>query len=172
MTLTKNNSYVKVISFILALITAFSALTLTTTSFEAASKPQTAYTAVKKAYGKKFPLTNKNVIKGKKRIMGVKTSDLKSYYAASKTTGKKNAKSEYLIFVAEVKNKNNVNKVKSQLVKFKSNEESSMKNYLSSTGKKLFKNAKIGVKGKYVYIVMLDTSSNKKAVNALKKALK
>ena len=172
MTLTRNNAYIKIISLILAVITAFSALTVSNgVVAEAASKPSQAYTAVKKAYGKSFPLSSKNRIKGKKRIMGVRTSYLSSYYAASKTSGKKNAKKEYLIMIAEVKDKDDVKNVKSQLSKFKKNEEASMQNYLSDKGKKLFKNCKIGSVGSYVYIVMLDTSSNKKAVKAIKKTL-
>ena len=172
MTLTKNNSYIKIISVLLALITAFSAFTISGgLTAEAASKPSQAYSAVKKAYGDSFPLSSKNRIKGKKRVMGVRTSYLNSYYAASKTSGKKNAKKEYLIMIAEVKDKNDVKKVKSQLDKFKKNEEASMQNYLSEKGKKLFKNCKIGSVGSYVYIVMIDTSSNKKAVKAIKKTL-
>ena len=169
MTLTRNNYTVKLISLLMAIITIFSAFTVgNAVTAEAASKPQQAYTAVKKAYGKSFPLADKNRIKGKKRIFGVKTADLKSYYAASKISGKKNAKAEYLIMVAQVKDKNNVKKIKSQLTKFKTNEQSSMNNYLSDKGKKLFKNCKIGSVGTYVYIVMLDTGANKKAIKAIK----
>ena len=172
MTLTKNNYSVKLISIILAIITVFSAFTVSgSITAEAASKPQQAYSAVKKAYGKSFPLSSKKRVKGKKRVFGVKTADLKSYYAASKISGKKDAKAEYLIMVAEVKDKDNVKKIKGQLNKFKRNEESSMKNYLSDKGKKLFKNCKVGSVGSYVYIVMIDTSANKKAIKAIKKTV-
>ncbi len=173
MTLTKkNNLSIRLISIILALITAISAFSLTNGVAMAASKtPATAYSAVKKSYGKSFPFSAKNRVKGKRRVMGVKTADLSSYYAASKITGGKNSKCEYIIMVAKVKSKGKVSSVKSQLSKFKNNEESSMKNYLSSKGKKLFKNAKVGSVGSFVYIVMIDTNGNKKAVKAIKKAL-
>ena len=172
MTLTKRNSLsVKILSLLLAVITAFSAFTMTSVTAEAASVPAQAFVAVKKAYGKSFPLSSKNRIKGKKRVFGVKTSYLKTYYAASKTVGKKNAKAEYLFMVADVKDKDNVKKVKSLLNKFKKNEQASMENYLSKKGKALFKNCKVGSVGKYVYIVMIDTNANKKAIKAIKKTV-
>ena len=171
MTMTKRQTNVKIISLILALITAFSAFTVTSSVAEAASVPAQAYVAVKNAYGKSFPLSSKNRVKGKKRVFGVKTSLLSSYYAATKTVGRKNAKAEYLIMIAKPKKSEDVKKVKTALTKFKKNEESSMKNYLSEKGKKLFKNCKIGSYKGYVYIVMIDTSSNKKAINAIKKAI-
>ena len=173
MTNTKRNNFsIRLLSIILAMVTAISAFSLTSGVAMAASKtPASAYSAVKKAYGSAFPFSSKNRVKGKRRVMGVKTSDLSSYYAASKVTGKKNSKCEYIIMIAKVKNSGNVGSVKSQLSKFKNNEESSMKNYLSSKGKKLFKNAKVGSVGSFVYLVMIDTNSNKKAVKAIKKAL-
>ena len=173
MTLTKDNKLsIKIISVLLALITAFSAFTLTGEVAMAASKtPASAYSAVKKAYGKAFPFRKSDRVKGKRRIMGVKTGDLSSYYAASRITGKKNSKQEYIIMIAKVKDSSKVGTIKNQLKKFKNNEESSMKNYLSSKGKKLFKNAKIGSVGSFVYIVMIDTDGNSKAVKAIKKAL-
>ena len=172
MTLSKNNLSIRLISIILALITAVSAFSLSSSVAMAASKtPASAYSAVKKAYGKSFPFKSSNRVKGKRRIMGVKTADLSSYYAASKISGKKNSKQEYIIMIAKVKDSGKVKSVKSQLTRFKNNEEASMRNYLSSKGKKLFKNAKVGSVGSFVYIVMIDTNSNKKAVKAIKKAL-
>ncbi|MBR3149497.1 MAG: hypothetical protein IKF64_04930, partial [Eubacterium sp.] len=112
MTTAKNNTYIKLISLVLALITAASAFSLTSVTFEAASKPQTAYNAVAKAYGKAFPLKKSDVISSKKRLMGVRTADLKSYYAASKTVGGSKSKEEYLVFIAEVKDSSKVKSVK------------------------------------------------------------
>ncbi|MBQ9532091.1 MAG: DUF4358 domain-containing protein [Eubacterium sp.] len=173
MTQTKKNTFsIRIMSVILALITVFSAFSLTGEVAMAAGKtPAAAYSAVKKAYGKSFPFKKSNRVKGKRRVMGVKTADLKSYYAASKVTGGKNSKCEYIIMVAKVKDSGKVKTIKSQLTRFKKNEEASMKNYLSSKGKKLFKNAKVGSVGSFVYIVMIDTNSNKKAVKAIKKTL-
>ncbi|MBQ9516783.1 MAG: DUF4358 domain-containing protein [Eubacterium sp.] len=171
MTATKKNTSVKILSLILAIMTVFSAFTVSGSVAQAASKPAQAYVAVQKAYGKSFPLSSKNRVKGKKRVFGVKTSTLSSYYAASKMVGSK-TKAEYLIMIAKPAKGTSVKTVKSQLTKYKNNEEASMKNYLSDKGKKLFKNCKVGSTNGYVYIVMIDTNANKKAINAIKKAVK
>jgi hypothetical protein len=170
MTKTRFN---RVLAFILAVVSLLSAFTMSANAAQITSKtPASAYAAVKKAYGSSFPLTSKNRIKGKKRIMGVKISDCSSYYAASKTTGGSNSQKEYAIFICKAKSTAKAKKIKTSLANYLKNEEQSMSNYLSATGKKLFKNAKTGRIGKYVYLVMIDTNKNTKAVNAIKKTLK
>ncbi len=167
--MTKTN---RVLSVFLVLVTLFTMFGFSQTAYAGTTKSQSAYNAVSKAYGKKFPLTSKNKIKSKTRVMGVRTSYMKNYYAASATKGKGKSQAKYTVFICEAKNKSNVNKIKSALEDYVENEEISMSSYLSKTGKKLYKNAKVGTKGKYVYLVMLDTSKNTKAIKALKKALK
>lgn len=163
----------KLIALILAVLTILASFTLTANAAQIASKtPASAYAAVKKAYGNSFPLTSKNRIKGKKRIMGVKVADCSSYYAASKITGGSNNQCEYAIFICKAKSTAKAKKIKTSLNNYISNEEQSMANYLSAKGKKLFKNAKVGRIGKYVYLVMIDTSKNAKAVKAINKTLK
>ena len=163
----------RILSLLLVLISVLSMFGFSQTAFAATvTKSQSAYNAVSKAYGKKFVLTSKNRIKSKTRVMGVRTSYMKNYYAASVTKGKKKSQAKYSIFICEAKNKKDVSKIKNALNDYIENEEISMSSYLSSSGKKLYKNAKVGTKGKYVYLVMLDTAKNTKAVNAIKKALK
>ncbi len=171
MTITKTNFSSRIISLLLALITLFGAVGLNSATAEAASKtPAGAYVAVKNAYGKSFPLTSANRVTGR-RVFGVKTSLVSSYYAASRTTGSGSAKAEYAIFICKAKNSKNARKVKSALKTYLKNEKNSMYNYLSGTGKTLFSKAKVGKKGKYVYLVMVDTSGNSKAVKAIKKSV-
>ena len=156
----------------MSVVLLFSCFSSTTLLSSAASKtPATAYAAVKKAYGKKFMLGKKDRITGKNVIFGVRLKgNVSSYYAAQKLAGK--SKREYAIFICKASNKNKVTTIKNALAKWKNNEKSSLKNYLDSTGKKLFSNIKIGNVGNFVYMVMLDTSNNTKAVNAIKKSLK
>jgi hypothetical protein len=45
-----------------------------------------------------------------------------------------------------------------------------MQNYLSKVGKTNFKKVQIGYSGEWVWCVMLDSSVNKDAVKAIKKA--
>ena len=161
---------VQCIAVILALITLLSCCSVG--AFAAKKTPDAAYSAVKKAYGSSMPLSAKNRITGKKRIMGVKTADCESYFAALKIKGGKNAQSEYAIFICKAKSKAKVKTIVANLKTYLKNEQQSMNNYLSPTGKKLFKNAKVGTVGQFVYLVMLDTAANKKAVNAINKTLK
>ena len=55
--------------------------------------------------------------------------------------------------------------------KYVINEYKSNLSYHSEYGKTLLKKAKVGSKGKYVYLFVLDTASNKKAINAFKNSL-
>ena len=171
MTAVKNNSFIKVISLLLALITMLSAFTVTSSVAEAASKPAQAYVAVKNAYGKSFPLSSKDRVKGKKRVYGVKTSLLSSYYYAEKFAGNNKSATVYRIIICKPKNKSDIKSIKSKFASSKSNEQQSMSSYLSAKGKKLFKNCKIGSVNGYVYVVMIDTNANKKAIAAIKKTL-
>ena len=169
----KHNISVKCIAVLMALITLFSCCGVGALAAAPTGKktPAAAYAAVKKAYGKSMPLSSKNRIKGKKRIMGVKTADCESYYACLKIKGGKDSQSEYAIFICKAKS-DKVKTISSALKKYLKNEQQSMNNYLSPTGKKLFKNAKVGTVGQFVYLVMLDTAGNKKAVNAIRNTLK
>lgn len=171
MTQTKSNRLlVRIISILLAVVSVFASFSAGNEAYAAAKKsPVVSYAAVKKAYGKSFPLSTKNRIKGRKNILGVNTSNCSGYYAAQKF-GNKN-KEVYEIFICKAK-KGKKNTVKNQLKSHVKNEKTSMQSYLSKKGKKLFSNYKVGTSGDYVYLVMVDTSGNKKAVNAIKKSLK
>ena len=168
-----NGTYFKrVICVIMTVLVMFSCFSSSAVLASAASKtPAGAYAAIKKAYGSKMPVSSKNRIKNKSVIFGVRIKgNVSSYYAAQKLSS--NGKKEYAVFICKASSSDNVKAIKDMLKKWKSNEQNSLQNYLNSTGKKLFKNAKIGSVGKFVYMVMLDTSENAKAVKAIKKTLK
>ncbi len=139
----------------------------------AAATPSSIYTAVSGAYGKSYPLSDDNEINtartnvfGKySNILGVSAKLFTSYKAAKKS----NSKYEYVSFVCEADGSANVNKIKKKLKKYVKNETSGNENYFSATGKKLMKNTKIGSKGNFVCLFILDTSGNSKAVKAFNK---
>ncbi|MCR5202430.1 MAG: DUF4358 domain-containing protein [Lachnospiraceae bacterium] len=159
----------------LCLIAGLMAPAGTAKTAEAKSKTtKTIYKKVQKAYGKKFKLSSKNMIKVEKKnvfgdyskVVGVSHKLFDSYTAARVT----NSKYEYVCFICKAGSKKNVKKIKTALKKYVKSESESNKNYYSSEGKKLMKNAAIGSKDKFVYLFILDTSKNKKAVKAFKKA--
>ena len=55
--------------------------------------------------------------------------------------------------------------------KYVINEYNGNINYHSDLGNQLLKNARVGSKGKYVYLFVLDTDGNKKAISAFKESL-
>ena len=169
MTKTKNKALLRALSLLMALVSLVTYVTVGTTAFAANKTPVAAYAAVQKAYGKSFPLSTSNRISGKSVVLGVKTSNCSSYYAAQKFANSN--KEVYEIFICKAKS-GKKGTIKSQLKSHIKNEKTSMQSYLSAKGKKLFKNYKVGTVGDYVYMVMIDTSKNKKAVKAIKNTLK
>lgn len=142
------------------------------------AKAQTSaqvYSAVKKAYGTKFPLKNSNVIvTDLKNIFGEYSTVLgvsAKYFSEYKAAKKSSSKEEYICFICKAKSSSDVSSIKTAMKKFVSSETKSNTNYFSSKGKSLMKNAKIGSKGNFVYLFVIDTNKNKKAVKAFKKAL-
>ena len=133
------------------------------------------FAAVKDAYSSSFPLSNNNKIRTKRKnifgnystVLGVSAKLFSSYTAAQKS----NSKEEYICFICKATSKKNVKKIKSRLKKYVVNEYKSNLSYHSDHGKSLMKKAKVGSKGKYVYLFILDTSNNKKAISAFKKSL-
>ena len=134
----------------------------------------TAFNAVKTSYGKKFPLKASNNIKtarknifGKySKVLGVSAKNFKSYKAARKSNGK----SEYICAIFKATSKAKVKSIKTALSKYVSKEKSSNRNYFSKTGKSLLAKAKIGSKGNYVYLFVLDTTGNGKAISAFRRS--
>ncbi len=132
-----------------------------------------AFTAVQKAYGTSYPMNSANEIKtarknifGKySKVLGVSAKYFKSYKAARKASSTE----EYVCVVYRATNKKNAKKIKSALKKYVNKEKSGNVNYFSAKGKTLLNNAKIGTKGSYVYLFILDTAKNSKAVQAFKK---
>lgn len=132
-----------------------------------------AFKAVQKAYGSSYPMSSANEIKtarknifGKySKVLGVSAKYFKSYKGARKATSTE----EYVSIVFKATSKKNATKIKKVLKKYVKKEKTSNANYFSAKGKTLLGNAKIGSKGKYVYLFILDTAKNKKAVSAFKK---
>lgn len=142
------------------------------TGLEAYASNASAFLAVQKAYGSSYPMSSSNEIKtarknifGKySKVLGVSAKNFKSYKAARKA----DSSQEYVCAVFKATNKNKVKTIKKALKKYVKKEKSSNANYFTSYGKQLLDNAKVGSKGKYVYLFILDTSKNSKAVQAFK----
>jgi hypothetical protein len=158
---------IKFLSLFMAFIMLFASFSAPATSYAASSKPKQAYSAVKKAYGNSFPLKSDSKTKTiSSKELGVSKSLYKTCYGKTRGT-----KTKYILYVAQATSTKNAKKIQSKLKTYVNTESQSMAMYLSEKGKKLFKNAKVGRKGKYVYLVMLDTSGNKKAISAIKDAV-
>ena len=172
---TNNKQVTKktIISIALAVCMVCPTLFVGSVSYAKTDKTTTIYNSVKSAYGAGFPLSNNNKIKTKRKnifgnyskILGVSAKYFSKYTAGQKS----NSKEEYMCFICKATSSVNVSKIKKALQKFVVNEYKSNLNYHSDKGKKILKNAKVGSKGKYVYLFALDTSKNKKAIAAFKK---
>ena len=133
------------------------------------------FSQVKTAYGEKFPLSKENEINTKMKnlfgqystILGVSAKYFSEYKAAKKS----DSKEEYVCFICKATSDDNVSVIKAAMKEYVSNEKKGNENYFSKKGKKLMKNAKVGSKGMYVYMFILDTKKNKKAIKAFKKAI-
>lgn len=132
------------------------------------------YSIVEEAYDSSFPLDSaneiktpiKNVFGGYSTVLGVSTKYISSYKAAK--AGNTKMKKEYVCFICKASSKKNVKKIKKALKSFVSDEKEGNKNYFDAAGMSLLDDAKVGSKGKYVYLFILDTSDNSKAVKAFK----
>ena len=144
------------------------------TTVAANASEGSAFNAVKSAYGRSFPLSASNTIRTARKnifgkysiVLGVSAKNFKSYKAARKTNGK----AEYICAIFKATKKSKVKTIKKALKKYVSKEKSSSRNYFSKTGKKLLAKAKVGSKGKYVYLFILDTKGNGRAVSAFKRS--
>ena len=144
-------------------------------SVYAAQSTETVYDAVQDAYGSSFPLSSSNLIKVDRKnifgkystVLGVSAKHFSSYTAAQKS----NSSEEYVCFICKAVSKKAVKKIKNSMKKFVVNEYNANINYHSDFGNKLLKNAKVGSKGKFVYLFVIDTDGNKKAIEAFKESL-
>ena len=140
-----------------------------------AAKTSEVYDAVKEAYGDSFPLSDNNMIKTERKnifgkystVLGVSAKYFSSYTAAQKA----NSDEEQICFICKAVSKKAVKKIKKAMKKYVINEAKSNQNYHSDNGKQLLKSTKVGSKGKFVYLFIIDTSGNKKAIEAFKKSL-
>ena len=141
----------------------------------AATSTGAVYDDVETAYGSGFPLSDSNMIKVDRKnifgkysvVMGVSAKYFSQYTAAQKS----NSSEEYMCFICKAVSKKAVKKIKSSMKKYVINEYNGNINYHSDLGNQLLKNARVGSKGKYVYLFVLDTDGNKKAISAFKESL-
>ena len=140
----------------------------------AAVSTETVYDSVESAYGSSFPLSDSNMIKVDRKnifgkysvVLGVSAKHFSSYTAAQKS----NSSEEYMCFICKAVSKKAVKKIKNSMKKYVINEYNGNINYHSELGNRLLKNARVGSKGKYVYLFVLDTDGNKKAIDAFKES--
>lgn len=154
----------KILCILLAVLTIASVFSVSVSAYAASATPKTVYSKVQKAYGKSFPLKS-----GAKK-MSYTELNVSKKYISSYVAYQKGTKDRRMIFIAKAKSTANAKSIKKQLTTYLNYEKHN--GYLNATGKKVVKNAKIGIKGKYVYIVMLDTTGNKKAITAINKYAK
>ncbi|MCR4717887.1 MAG: DUF4358 domain-containing protein [Lachnospiraceae bacterium] len=162
----------RIIALMMAVVIVFG-LSFNPESVNASTKSELLYNAVKSAYGGLLPVTSSNEVKyeSKKNIFGkyYKIAGVSLKYVSNyKAYIKSNSSGEYILFVAEATSKKNAKKAKKALKNYVKGNKTDCDNYYSKTGKKVYANYKVGRKGKCVYLFMLDSSSNSKAVNAFK----
>ena len=146
-----------------------------TTSQAAASSSSEVYSAVKDAYGSSFPLTDDNMIKTERKnvfgkystVLGVSAKLFSEYTAAKKSSSEE----EYICAIFKATSSKSVKKIKKKLKAFVVNEFKSNQNYHSEHGQTLLKKAKVGSSGSFVYLFVIDTDGNGKAIDAFKESL-
>ncbi len=107
-----------------------------------------------------FPFSDSDEIISKRRVLGVKVKNLSSYKAFQKTTGSKDSSSEYILFVGKAKSSAKAKTSLSALKKYVKSEKENMENYLSASGKDIFKNARAGRSGKWIWVLMTGSKDN------------
>ena len=161
----------KVLSLIILITLVFGAFGVTNTQASTSS----AYNAVKKIYKKYCPkaknIQKKDMFGRYSKILGVlSVKGLKSYKVGQAFEGK-SKKVERVVVIVQVKKKSQIKGIKNKFRSYVNTRKGAAKRgYFSKYGKKVLNNASIGSKGKYVYLLMLDASGNKKAKAAVKKA--
>lgn len=156
----------------IAIVFAFVMQSFIYTDTIVSASETSAYSAVQRVYGGSFPLGSnneihtprKNVFGKYSKVLGVSGKNFKSYKAARKSSSSE----EYVCAVFKAASKKKAKKIVKSLKKFVKKEKTGNANYFSSYGKSLLNNAKVGKKGKYVYLFILDTAGNSKAVSAFK----
>lgn len=136
-----------------------------------------AYAAIKLTYGSRFPasisISRKSAMLGSyNKVFGVSTKNLKSYKVAQQYKKKNRKNTEYVCVIVKATKKSKVKGIKAKFKKFIKNEKGGIsRGYFTKTGARLLANAKVGSKGKCVYLFMLDTAGNKRAISLFKKAV-
>ena len=161
----------KLLAFVLIITLAFGAFGVT----NAKASTSSAYSAVKKIYKKYCPkkenIPRKDLFKRYSKILGVlSVKGLKTYTVGQSFEGK-SKKVERVVAIVQANKKSQVKGIKAKFRNYVNTRKGAAKRgYFSKYGKKVLNGATIGSKGKYVYLLMLDASGNKKAKAAVKKA--
>lgn len=161
----------KLLTLILVITLVFGAFGAT----QAQASTGSAYNAVKKIYKKYCPkaenIRKKDMFGRYSKIFGVlSVKGLKSYKAGKSSMGK-TKKVHRAVVIVQAKKKSQIKGIKNKFRIFLNDLKGEVKRgYVSAYGKKVLNKACIGSKGKYVYLLMLDASGNKKAKAAVKKA--
>ncbi|MBO4395899.1 MAG: hypothetical protein J5819_06090 [Eubacterium sp.] len=161
-----------IMSFAIVFSVCFSASTV---SFAKANNTKDVYSAVQSAYSSGFPLNDNNMIHTERTnifgqystVLGVSSKLFSEYTAAQKS----NSEMEYICFICKGTSRKAVKKIKNSMKKYVVNEYNSNISYHSDYGKTLLRKAKVGSKGKFVYLFVLDISGNEKAIEAFKEVL-
>lgn len=137
-----------------------------------AATPKQVVKGVKNAV-EAYPFSDEDEVSSSRIVFGVRASRFKSYKALQKVSGAADSSREYLLFVGKAGTKKKAKSALKSLKHFVREEYDNMQNYLSDEGKESFKAAKYGRKGKWVWIVVLQSASdNKKAISAIKDKIK
>ncbi len=161
----------KILAFVLVLTLVVGAFGMT----NAQASTGSAYNAVKKIYKKYCPkkknIPRQDMFKRYSKILGVlSVKGLKSYTVGQSFDGQ-SKKVERVVAIVQAKNKSQVKGIKAKFTSYVNSRKGNAKRgYYSTYGKKVLNKASIGSKGKYVYLLMLDASGNKKAKAAVKRA--
>lgn len=148
-------------------------LGMTTEEVKAETTASQLQTIVKKKLKKNYPFTTKDEKKSKRMVFGIMSTRLESFTAYEKISGSGSNTAEYFLFIGKATSVSNAKKSASSLKRYVEREKSSMNNYLSSKGKRVFKAAQIGSKGRWCWMIVASPNSkeNKNAVAAIKKKM-
>lgn len=171
----KDTNMMKKVQKMLAVLLILSLVTVHMVPSEAAAKKTSAtmVSVIKKNAGKNYPFTESNRITSNRILFGVITRQLQEYTAYEKKSNSISNATEYLLFVGKASSSKKAKKNADSLKKYVNREYSTMGNYLSANGKKIFQGAQTGSKGKWCWLIMVSSSSktNKKILKAMKKKM-
>ncbi len=134
---------------------------------DAKSKTVNGLVKVVKKYTKDYPFSSADRVKSKKAVFGIMSSKLSKYSAYQKVETTFSAgTTEHMLFIGKAKTKANAKSCASSLRRFLTKEKSSKASGLTAEGRQLFSGAKIGSKGKWCWLIMVNSDSEANATVA------